>query len=199
MTFLRFRVLPGFLTLACAFPAAADMISSEGMEPYEVCALCHGLDGLSAMDKFPRLAGQKPDYILKQIGDFREGRRTNDGGQMRDIVTELHETDAPVVAEWFSSQPAPEPDPADPATVGAGEALFEARGCGTCHLGEAPDGLTAPHVAAQHEAYLIKQLKDFREGARENDPQGIMREKAAGLSDEDIAALAVYLSSLPRN
>jgi len=180
----------------CAGPAAADMISDEGMAPYEVCALCHGLDGLSAMDRFPRLAGQKPDYILKQISDFREGLRHNDGGQMGDIISELAPEDAPVVADWVAAQPPPVPDPPRQTTQGA--ALFAAMNCGTCHGDAPPPGLTVPHVAAQHEAYLAKQLTDFRDGARDNDPDGVMRAKAEGLSDGDIAALAAYLAGLPR-
>ncbi len=180
----------------CAAPAQADMISDEGMAPYEVCALCHGLDGLSAVAKFPRLAGQKSDYILKQIGDFHDGARVNDGGQMRDIVTELAPEDRQAVADWFAAQPAP--SPADVADTAQGAALFATLGCGSCHGPTPPEGLTVPHVAAQHETYLSKQLTDFRDGRRDNDPDGVMRARAAGLTDADIVALAAYLAATPR-
>src|SRR2546427_3313999 len=62
--------------------ARADVIITEGMQPWETCAECHSLDGVSAMARFPKLAGQRPDYVAKQVRDFRDGRRQNDGGQM---------------------------------------------------------------------------------------------------------------------
>ena len=192
-----FLGIVGALTFALPTAGWADMISDEDMAPYEVCALCHGLDGLSAMDKFPRLAGQKPEYILKQINDFRDGRRHNDGGQMSDIVSELAPEEERVVAEWFSTQPHPIPTEIS-SNESDGAKLFEANGCGECHGPTPPDGLTAPHVAAQHEAYLAKQLTEFRDGARDNDPEMVMRTRAADLSDEDIAALSAYLAGLPR-
>src|SRR5687767_508890 len=88
-------------------PARADMIEMTGVEPQHVCAECHGLEGAGNRIKFPRLAGQKAAYIVKQLQDFRAGLRKNDGGQMRDTATELEESDIPRVAEWFSTQEAP--------------------------------------------------------------------------------------------
>ncbi len=174
------------------------MISSEGLQPYEVCGLCHGLDGVSAMAKFPKLAGQKAGYIEKQLHDFRAGRRLNDGGQMQAIVTELSPEDIPVVAAWFESQ-SPPPVAVGEGAAEEGAAVFKARGCADCHsAAPAPGGLLAPHLSAQHPRYLAKQLTDFRDGARENDPDGVMRTVAATLSDADIAALAAYLAATPR-
>ena len=199
----RTRAAAGFLAgaaLAVApAGAGADMISKEGMAPWEVCGLCHGLDGLSATAKFPRLAGQKPAYIAKQIRDIRAGRRTNDGGQMSAIVTEIAAGDIPAIAAWFAGQTPPEPDrPGGDADRGA--ALFAERGCADCHgPGAAPPGdMVAPHLFAQHERYLAKQLADFREGRRANDPGGVMRARAGALSDAEIAALAAYLASRVR-
>ena len=80
------------------------MMDMTGVEAQDICAECHGLDGAGNHIKFPRLAGQKPDYIIKQLNDFRDGRRTNDGGQMQRMATELEEKDIPQVAEWFSKQ-----------------------------------------------------------------------------------------------
>ncbi|MEO0386617.1 MAG: c-type cytochrome [Pseudomonadota bacterium] len=192
------RVLSALAVLAVATPAAADMISSEGLQPYEVCGLCHGLDGVSAMAKFPKLAGQKAGYIEKQLHDFRAGRRLNDGGQMQAIVTELSPEDIPVVAAWFESQ-SPPPVAVGEGAVEEGAAVFKARGCAGCHsVAPAPGGLLAPHLTAQHPRYLAKQLTDFRDGARENDPDGVMRTVAATLSDAEIAALAAYLAATPR-
>lgn len=190
------------LTLAAiltAGDAGADQIDTEGMEPWETCALCHSLDGVSRMARFPKLAGQKPAYILKQVRDIRHGSRTNDGGQMQAVVTEVADEDLAAIADWFASQAAPPPEPEPEGDAAAGASLFEERGCASCHSGDAPDGLTPPHIAAQHEAYIAKQLTDFREGRRENDPLGVMREQASNLSDEEISALAAHLAATARN
>jgi cytochrome c553 len=176
----------------------ADMIDTEGMEPWEVCGLCHGYEGQSAMAKFPRLAGQKAAYIEKQLADIAAGRRTNEGGQMRSIMTEVAEEDYAAIAGWFASQESPEPEPAE-GDADLGDTLWRERGCAACHIGEgAADGMTAPHLTAQHERYIKKQLTDFRDGERANDPDGVMRAQAADLNDEEIAALAAYLSSTAR-
>ena len=73
--------------------AHADIIVTEGMQPWETCASCHSLDGISVMARFPKLAGQRPDYIAKQVRDFRDGRRSNDGGQMVATASEINDAD----------------------------------------------------------------------------------------------------------
>jgi len=173
------------------------MISTEGMAPYEVCGLCHGLDGNSAMAKFPKLAGQKAAYIEKQLHDFRNLHRTNDGGQMQAIVTEVLEEDIPIVAAWFESQPPPVPEDA-PFPASAAQD-FTNLGCAGCHTAsDPPPGLTVPYITAQHPSYLERQLKAFRDGERDNDPDGVMREVAKGLTDAQIEALSTYIATLAR-
>lgn len=195
--------------MRCSLPAAAtavlllganianaDMIDTAGMEPWEVCGLCHGLDGLSATAKFPRLAAQNPDYIAKQLLDFRDGRRENDGGQMRDIASEVAPDDIPAIAAWFASQQPPAPD-ASTADAERGQALYAEKDCASCHEGR-PEGLAPPQLQAQHARYLTKQLLDFRDGARTNDPDGVMQAVAEELADDEIEALADYLAASPR-
>ena len=184
--------------MATSSTAQANQIDFEDAAPWEVCALCHALDGLPPMARFPRLAGQRPDYIIKQVRDIRHGRRDNDGGQMQAIVTEVEDSDLAAIAAWFASQPAPEPSAPD-GDAEAGAVLFAAKGCGGCHRAAPPSGLTPPHIAAQHERYLAKQLADFRDGRRGNDPDGVMRAVASGLTDADIASLAAYLASTSRD
>ena len=103
------------LTMLLASPAVADYDPSQ-YPAYETCALCHGLYGVSHTGKFPNLGGQKQAYIEAQVRAFRDGHRTNDGGQMVTIVTELHPEDIPFAAEWFASQEPPAPYPADDTT-----------------------------------------------------------------------------------
>jgi len=187
--------------------ARADMIDTSGMKPWEVCGLCHGLDGISKMSKFPRLAGQRRAYIEKQLRDFRAHRRQNDGGQMAAIVMEISEEDIPVVAAHFSGSKPPEPKVTELTSAARERArtLFE-RGdasagipaCLTCHA-TAPKGpITGPMITAQHPEYLEKQLRNFRSGSRTNDATGSMPNIAGRLSEPDIVALAAYIAALPR-
>jgi cytochrome c553 len=201
--------LMALAALALAGTASADGIGDESAPPQERCGLCHGIDGVSRMAKFPRLAGQKAAYIEKQLRDFREGRRTNDGGQMEAIVTEIAEEQFSEVAAYFAALPPPPPVQAESGDAAAGRRLFHkgdaARGiapCASCHLpGSAQPpaaAALAPHLSAQHPSYLVKQLTDFRQGARDNDGAAGMAATAKVLSDEDVAALAAYLSATPR-
>ncbi len=188
--------------------ARADLIVTTGMQPWETCASCHSLDGISAMARFPKLAGQRADYIVKQIRDFRDGRRQNDGGQMVAIAGDIDEQDLAKSAGYFAGLPSPPPDPSlatDSADWRRGAALYRdgdgtagIAGCGSCHE-PASARSDAPLLKAQHAAYLEKQLQDWRSGARNNDPGRFMPEIARKLTDHDIAALAVFLASQPRD
>lgn len=182
---------------AIALPSAAlaGMITDEGLEPYEICAMCHSLDGTSRMSKFPKLAGLPPAYIEKQIGDFLAGRRSNDGGQMIAIVeAELAGEDIRSVANWFASQPAPAP-------LGDGDVKGAARfadlGSAICHDESQPASET-PHLTAQHQAYLVKQMIDYRDGRRGTTFGDEMMAAMKGISDVDIDAIASYLAATPR-
>lgn len=181
--------------LLWATATSANSIGAEHDAPYEICALCHSLDGVSRMAKFPRLAGLPASYIEKQLHDFLSGRRINDGGQMSAIVTEITPDDFPVVAEWFASQTAPIPD--DAGDVSAGMEAFDTLGCVNCHASQRANNMT-PHLTAQHAAYLKKQMLDFREGRRTNDPGRMMQATMANLSDAQIAELAAYLATTAR-
>ena len=186
--------------------ASADMLITAGMQPWETCAECHNLDGISAMPKFPKLAGQRADYITKQVRDFRDGRRRNDGGQMESIAGDINDENLAKSAAYFASLPAPPPGalpPGDADDVRRGAALYRdgdaAAGivkCASCH--DAADKTATPFLKAQHASYLEKQLRDWRSGARQNDLTRIMPAIAAKLTDGDIGALAAFLASQPR-
>jgi cytochrome c553 len=188
--------------------ARADIIVTEGMQPWEMCASCHSLDGISAMARFPKLAGQRSDYIAKQVRDFRDGRRSNDGGQMVATAEEVSDADLAKVAAYFSSLSAPPPNPSVAHGAGwrRGATLYQdgdaAAGilpCRPCHDDAAQGKPQGPHLKAQHAAYLVKQLRDWRSGGRNNDVSRTMPALAAKLSDADISALAAFLASQPRS
>jgi cytochrome c553 len=197
------------LLLTAVAPVRADGVGNENAPAQETCGLCHGFDGVSPMNKFPRLAGQKADYILKQLEDFREGRRSNDGGQMSAIITEFPAEKLAEAARYFAglAPPPPVSDLPDGADGALARKLFhegdEARGipaCAGCHLagGSRAEKVHAPHLAAQHPDYLLKQLREFADGDRDNDATGVMTAIAKTLSAQEIAALAHFLAAMPR-
>jgi cytochrome c553 len=189
-------------------PAQADMIVTEGMQPWEHCAECHNLDGISVMAKFPKLAGQRPDYIRKQVRDFSHRRRSNDGGQMQAVASDISDEDLARAADYFGGLAPPPPDASmakgsaewqrGAALYRDGDAKAGIERCRSCHESAERDHPQGPYLTAQHSAYLAKQLRDWRSGARTNDPSHAMPALAAKLSEEDISALAAFLASAPR-
>ena len=197
-----------FGAIAISSRGHADMVDMTGVEPWDGCGECHGLDGAGNHIKFPRLAGQKRVYIIKELFDFRAGRRRNDGGQMKQMATELNETDIPRVADWFASQTPPwpkltieaEPDMARARQLAmSGDAGIPA--CLSCHseasLRLLDRAVDAPRLAGQRDYYIVKELNDFRDGRRGNDPDQMMSKIALRLTEADIVSLAVFLSQNP--
>jgi len=185
--------------------AATDMIDTSGLQPWEPCALCHGIDGISRVAKFPRLAAQPKEYLEKQLNDFRASHRHNDDNVMIDNAALLNPEQVEIVARYFSEQEAPNPiELTSAADSELGGALFRSGrpamglpSCASCHV----DGAVSanyPAITAQHPGYIEKQLNDFKEKRRVNDPQGVMQSVAAKLSERDIAAVAAYAGSLSR-
>lgn len=185
-------------------PGHTDMIDTSGMAPWETCALCHSLDGISRMSKFPKLAGQSAPYIRKQLLDFREGRRENDGGQMVAIAAEVTDEIRPRVAAYFSGLTPPPPatlhetDPAIVNVIEHGLAGIEVPACMSCHAKDRVAGSGAPRLEAQHADYIAKQLRDFREGRRGNDPGGVMQRIAGALPEQLIDPIAAHLAARER-
>lgn len=178
-----------------AGPAQADFAADE-FPPYERCALCHGLFGVSASAKFPNLGGQKASYLEAQIRAFLAGTRSNDGGQMSAVVTELKPEDIAVVVTWFATQDPPAPADAPPQPEG--EAAFADLGCAGCHDNTPRAAADLPFLTAQHAGYLAKQMRDFRDGARDGTTVATMHKSLLSISDAVIDAMSGYLSGQAR-
>jgi len=183
--------------------AGNDAQANSGLagyeQPWELCGLCHSLDGNSRMVRFPRLAGQPAAYIEKQVHDFLAGRRTNDGGQMSAIVTEIDVADIERIAQWFASQEPP-PPVGDVSLTQAGQQLYVTKGCSDCHAagGSARDTLPIPYLTAQHAQYLVKQLRDFQSGNRVHVSAELASDPVAQLTSSEIDSLATYLAASAR-
>jgi cytochrome c553 len=204
------------LILVCLWNAAAlaedaiggDVIITKDMKPWEGCGECHDLDGVAPNGHFPNLAGQNTAYFLKEMDDFRTGKRGNDHGQMGVSSRETTGKVLDQVAAYFAALPTPPPQPPaglDPAQAARAQLLVTHGGradkipaCADCHGPKPKHDFIAPCLEAQQSAYLEKELDDFKSGRRGNDPNAVMEKVTQHLSGRDIAALAAYLASLKR-
>ena len=199
MPILNTPIKTALFSIVFTSSVSAGMITDEGLAPYEICGLCHSLDGVSRMAKFPKLAGQPPLYIKKQIKDFMTEKRTNDGGQMVAIMTEVDPTTIDEIADWFAAQSVPSPELETDLDLSIGKALFEKQKCATCHRGVGQQAPHIPYLFAQHQSYLAKQMRDFRDGNRDNDAGQLMQNAMGPLSDDEIELISTYLASKERN
>ena len=166
------------------------------------CVACHGEDGNSASNLYPKIAGQHPSYLEKQLTQFKSGERSDP--IMAGMVAALSEQDIKDLAAYYASQVAT-PESVSPEIAVAGRNLYmggdKDRGipaCTACH-GPRGNGLELakfPKISNQHPAYIKTQLENFRSNARENDPNGMMVDVAAKLTDADIELLSKYISAL---
>jgi len=158
------------------------------------CAHCHGTDGNSTSSAYPSLAGQTRDYLYRQMKDFKEGRRKN--AMMSPSIGVLSDQDMQDLAEYFSAQSIVRSKfDADPAKVEQGRKIAQEAQCVACHQAGFKGLNEFPRLSRQKYPYIVKQLKDYRDGLRTND-NGVMAPTAKNLSDEQIEALAHYLASI---
>lgn len=182
-------------------PAKAQQVVTQ------VCAACHGVDGNSAIPANPSLAGQHPEYTLKQLLNFkpRDGKPAErNNAVMGGMVANLTAEDMSNLAVYFAGQK-PKPRAArDPEAVKLGQAIYRggilSKGVAACASCHSPNGAGMPaqfpRLAGQHAEYTALQLKGFRSGERANDPNRMMRAVAARLSDKEISAVAEFIAGL---
>jgi cytochrome c553 len=173
----------------------------------QVCAACHAADGNSTAPANPKIAGQIPEYLHKQLLDFKAqgGKKpARESPIMMGMVANLSEADMKGLAAFYAGQKLKPSAASDKNLVAAGQRLWRggnaASGvpaCAGCH-GPAGAGMPAqyPRIAGQYADYLAAQLKAFKEGGRANDPNGMMRGVAARLTDREIRAVAEYAAGL---
>ena len=177
-------------------PAKAQPIANR------ICAACHGADGNSPLPMNPSLAGQHPEYLFKQLNEFKSGSRNN--AVMMGMVAGVSAEDMRNLAAYYAAQKPNETAAKDKELVAQGRMLFRggnvASGVAACAGCHSPNGAGIPsqypRLAGQHPAYVVAQLKAFRAGDRANDSNNMMRAVAGRLTDKEIAAVAEYLSAL---
>jgi cbb3-type cytochrome c oxidase subunit III len=165
-----------------------------------VCAACHGADGNSGSPANPKLAQQHPEYIVKQLQEFKSGKRAN--AIMGGMAAALSEDDMKNIAAWVGSKTAKAGFAKDKELVTLGERIYrggiadrQIPACAGCHT---PNGAGIPsqypRLAGQHAEYAVAQLTGFRDGIRKNNLQ--MTQVAAKLNEREIKAVADYIAGL---
>ena len=189
--------LPAFA--AGETPAKPDLV--KGQASFEaVCAACHGADGNSTIVVNPKLAQQHPEYLLKQLHDFKDDKRVDP--VMKGFAMMLSEEEMTNITAWLAKQPAKNGFATDKELVVLGERIYRGgipdrkiAACVSCH---SPNGAgipaQSPRLSGQHADYTTKQLNAFRDGSRGNNIQ--MRDVAAKLNDREVKAVADYIAGL---
>ncbi|MBU1214761.1 MAG: c-type cytochrome [Gammaproteobacteria bacterium] len=177
---------------------AADMATKINVSS---CEACHGQKGVGK-NEFPRLAALEATYFVKQLQDFRTGTRSNP--MMQPVAKSMSEADMSKYAAYFSKlpQPAAQPSSEGAALLAAGESLAKngdwpngIPACFQCH-GAKGQGISPdfPQIAGQPARYITVQIANWKSGARSNDSVGLMKSVADKMTDEQIKAVAAYLS-----
>ncbi len=162
------------------------------------CFLCHGADGESASEVFPRLAAQNADYIAKQLEQFKSGARKSTA--MASMVTHLTPEDMRALGQFYASRPPHQEAPKDAPLAAVGQYLYHqgnrfsgVPACATCHGKQGAGSDSLPRLAGQHAAYLESQLKLFNKRERTND-NAVMHTVAEKMTPLEMAAVSEYLS-----
>lgn len=182
-----------------AAPVKPDLAKGEAKYA-AVCATCHGADGNSGTPANPKLSSQHPEYLVKQLQEFKSGKRAN--AVMKGFAADLGDQDMKNIAAWLSSKQGKPGFAKDKELVVLGERIYrggiadrQVAACAGCH---SPNGAGIPsqypRLSGQHADYVAAQLLAFREGSRKNNAQ--MSQVVSKMNDREIKAVADYIAGL---
>lgn len=184
-----------------AKPAAAAPDLAKGEASFStVCSACHGADGNSQIPANPKLAQQHPAYLVKQLQEFKSGKRAS--AVMQGFASTLSDEDMKNVSFWLAAKKAVAGNATDKNLATLGERIYrggiadrQIPACAGCH---SPNGAGIPaqypRLSGQHAEYVATQLTAFRDGVRGNSAQ--MSQVAAKMNDREIKAVADYIAGL---
>ncbi|ADU35433.1 c-type cytochrome [Variovorax paradoxus] len=181
-------------------PAKGDTVFNATPANSQSCASCHNADGNSAIAANPKLAQQHPEYILKQLQDFKSGARKS--AIMKPLASALSEEDMRNIAWFVGSKKVKTGFSKDKDTIALGEKIYrggigdrQIPACAGCH---SPNGAGIPaqypRLGGQNAEYTVAQLTAFRDNVRTNSLP--MTGVAAKLNDREIKAVADYIAGL---
>ena len=180
-------------------PPKIDMAKGQQLST-QVCGACHAADGSRGSPANPIIAGQHPEYLAKQLEEFKSGRRSNP--VMKGFASTLSEADMRSVAAFYASKQTKSGTAKNKDLYTLGQKIYrggivdkQVPACAGCH---SPTGAGIPsqypRVGGQHADYTEAQLNGFRSGQRANSAP--MAAIAARLSDREIKAVADYMAGL---
>jgi cytochrome c553 len=184
-----------------AKPTVAKPDLAKGEASYgAVCAACHGVDGNSGTPAYPKLSQQHPEYLVKQLQEFKSDKRSN--AIMKGFASMLSDDDMKNISYWLATKKAKPGTAKDKELVTLGERIYrggiadrQVPACAGCH---SPNGAGIPaqypRLSGQHADYAVAQLTAFRDGVRKNSLQ--MTQIAAKMNDREIKAVADYVAGL---
>lgn len=166
-----------------------------------LCASCHGEDGNSMVPMFPKLAGQQAVYLLRELKDYKSGKRVSE--VMQPIVSGLSEDDLANLAAFYASQKAAPGTVTEPALLAVGKNLYlkgnDGSGiptCESCHEVDGSGGGKFPRVAGQNVEYSLEQFRLYAAGKRTNGAR-VMKTIAERMTEQETRAVAEYMASMP--
>jgi cytochrome c553 len=190
-------LLPGVLTI----PQAAQAQAVPLAERLQLCAGCHNPDGNSVIPENPNLSALDPDYMVRQLQDFKSGARKSP--IMSSIIPMVDEKEFPALAEFFSKQKPKPGRKVDVKLAAQGKEIYDegvvgsaVPACSGCHNDDGSGTEKYPRIAGQHSTYVIQQLLIFKSGERANDVKAVMRAVAKRMNEKEIRAVAEYVVTL---
>ncbi len=161
------------------------------------CFLCHGMNGESTSEIFPRLAGQHAEYIAKQLAAFKSGQRKSTA--MADMVAKLTPDEMLALGKYYEQMSPPKEAAKDTQLAGMGQYIYHqgnkfsgVPACASCHGANGEGAANLPRLATQFPGYIHTQLKQFNKRDRTND-NAVMHMVAEKMSELEMAAVAEYL------
>lgn len=188
---------------ALAAPPKGDMEKGKHIVA-QICVACHGMDGNGTEPtnpEFPKIAGKQSEYLLKQLKDFKTGKRKSD--IMSGLVAGLSPDDMINLAVYFAAQKNKPGSVKAPELVESGKKFYNdgspengVPACGGCHLPDGSGTEKYPHLAGQHAAYTYQQLKRFATSERENDRGLVMQSLSMRMSEQEMKAVSEYIMGM---
>ncbi|WP_374640999.1 cytochrome c [Hydrogenophaga sp.] len=163
------------------------------------CFLCHGANGESTSELFPRLAGQHAEYIAKQLDAFKTGKRKSTA--MSEMVAKLTPDEMLALGKYYEKMSLPREEAKDPQLAGMGRYIYHngnkfsgVPACVSCHGMNGEGAANLPRLATQFSGYIHNQLKSFNKRERTND-NAVMHTVVEKMTELEMAAVAEYVSS----
>lgn len=189
--------------MICLVEEAIANVSAEIISKTQMCAACHGQQGISPNPEWPNLAGQHAGYLRKQLIDYKSGK-TRNAVIMTGIAASLGKDDIHKLAKYYASLPRTKGKTSQKYQA-LGEKIYRSgdfdkkiTACIACHgpKGTGNDEAGFPVLSGQQAHYLIQQLQAFKDKTRRNDLNHIMQDISGRMSQGDMRAVAYYMQGL---